>query len=111
MTVRRESNPSATSRILGSACACVLCIILVAGLQPFHAPKNDVAWLVGRPGLHFGHRGTVVSSGTLKSSGDEGAPHRSLEIWLTPAIMWDRKHTMLAFYTPEDGQHFSLYQA
>lgn len=107
----RESNHRGATRILGLVCAVVLCSILVAGLWPFHAPQNDVSWLVGNRGLHFGHHGTILSSGTFKLAREEGEPTRSLEIWLAPSTVWDKESTLLAFYTPEDTEHFSLYQA
>ncbi len=107
----RKSNQTGATRILGLVCAAVLCSILVAGLWPFHAPQNDVTWLRGSRGVHFGHQGTILSSRAFKLTRGEGEPARSLEIWLTPGSVWETPSTLLAFYDPEDAQHFSLHQA
>ncbi len=111
MLAPRESNEKGPARILGLVCAAVLCSILVAGLRPFHAPQNDVTWLVGGRGLHFGEYGTILSSGTFKSVWDYGKPTGSLEIWLKPSSVWDNESTMLAFYSPEKTEEFSLHQS
>src|ERR1019366_4141863 len=62
MSVLREPNKRRAVRILELVCAVVLCGTLVAGLKPFHAPQNNVTWLVGNRGLHISHFGTVLSS-------------------------------------------------
>jgi hypothetical protein len=111
MPTLRESNRTRATRILGLVCAAVLCSILIAGLWPFHAPQNDVTWLGGSRGVHFGHQGTILSSRAFKLTRGEGGPARSLEIWLTPGSVWETPSTLLAFYAPEDGEHFSLHQA
>jgi hypothetical protein len=107
----RESNQTGATRILGLVCAGVLCSILVAGLWPFHAPRNDVTWLMGSRGVHFGRHGTILSSSEFKLTSGEGEPGRSLEIWLTPGSVWETPSTLLAFYAPEGAEHFSLHQA
>jgi hypothetical protein len=61
-------------------CACVLCIILVAGLWPFHAPKNDVTWLPAG-GLHLGRYGSLLSRGAFAASPENAG---SIEVWLHP---------------------------
>ncbi len=50
-------------KALGLLCAAVLTIILIAGLWPFHAPKNQASWLSNGNGLHFGEYGIVVGPG------------------------------------------------
>ena len=52
-------------KVLGLLCAAVLIIILIAGLWPFHAPKNQVSWLSNGNGLHFGEYGVVFGSWSL----------------------------------------------
>ena len=47
-------------KVLGLLCAVVLVIILIAGLWPFHAPKNQVSWLSNSNGLHFGEYGVIT---------------------------------------------------
>ena len=85
-----------------------LCGILVAGLWPFHSPKNQVRWLEGENGLHFSHYGTILSSGIFERASSEG-PSCSLEIWLEPAFTWNTG-TILAFYRPSNSAQFSLQQ-
>ena len=79
-------------------CAVVLCGILAAGLWPFHAPRNEVAWLRRENGLLLGKYGSIVSMGTFRANRSDGPC--SLEIWLEPngADAWG---TILAFYSPE----------
>jgi hypothetical protein len=108
--VLREPDQRVPARILGFLCAVVLGGTLVAGLWPFHAPRNNVSWLPGNRGLHFGQTGTILSSGLFDPTPGEGQPNRSLEIWITPTI-WDKPDTLLAFYAPKDGEHFLLRQA
>jgi VanZ family protein len=84
--------------LLGAICAFVLSSILVAGLWPFHAPKNEVSWLSKNNGLFFGKYGSIVSAGFLKarSRADSSC---TLEIWLQPSRV-DSTGTILAFYWP-----------
>jgi VanZ family protein len=85
-----------------------LCGILVAGLWPFHSPKNQVHWLANQNGLHFGRHGTILSSGLLESASPDG-PSCSLEIWLEPVSAW-KTGTVFAFYDPSSHRQFSLQQ-
>src|ERR1700735_4220263 len=78
-----RSSMSFWRALLGVCCLGFVCIILVAGLWPFHRPKNDVEWLPGENGLRFGHRGIVVSSAAFKT--DAPASGCTLEIYLRPA--------------------------
>jgi hypothetical protein len=91
-------------KVLGIACICVLCIILTAGLWPFHAPRNDVDWLVGQKGLRFGRHGSIVTSGAIQIE-DPKREHGgawSLEIWLEPDAN-DTARTILSFYNRENS--------
>jgi hypothetical protein len=97
-------------KILRVLCLCVLCGILVAGLWPFHAPKNEVTWLRNANGLSFGRYGTVLSAGPLPAPGSQEEPAGSLEIWLRPRLAEDSS-TILAFFTPEHAIQFSLHQS
>lgn len=108
--MKETPNRRWAARILGLLCAVVLGSTLTAGLWPFHAPRNNVSWLTGKRGLHFGRQGTILSSGAFKSGAEEGASTGSLEIWVTPSSVWDRKTTLLAFYTPEEGERCALSQ-
>ncbi len=92
-------------------CGFVLGGILVAGLWPFHAPKNQVSWLGERNGLSFGRYGSVVSAGVFQSPAVAVDGSCSLEIWLEPAQVRS-SGTILAFYSPESGAiPFALRQS
>src|SRR5215467_9870849 len=79
-------------------CLAVLVVILSLGLWPFRVPRNDVAWLKGRPGLEFGRFSTAISTDALQvlDSADLGC---SIEIWLRPGYIWDNS-TVLGFSSP-----------
>ncbi len=85
--------------LLGAVCGFVLAGILVAGLWPFHAPRNEVAWLNGSNGLSFGKHGSIVSVGGLSATRSRAGNACSLEIWLEPRQV-DYAGTILAFYQP-----------
>src|SRR5580692_9803216 len=98
------------SRLLGAICLSTLCGILVAGLWPFHAPKNNVHWLANESGLLFGEYGSIASSGTFKTNASHAASSCSLELWLQPSL--DDSGTVLAFYWPEQTVvPFRLWQS
>jgi VanZ family protein len=85
-----------------------LCGILVAGLWPFHSPKNRVRWLDNENGLQFDEYGTVLSTGIpLRASSD--GPSISIELWMAPASTWKRG-TLFAFYDPSTARQFLLRQ-
>jgi VanZ family protein len=87
---------------LSVICACVLLGILTAGLWPFHAPKNDVAWLGDGNGLFFGKHGSIATAGILQASRSQTDGSCSLEMWLAPNRL-DSGGTILAFYWPTSG--------
>lgn len=100
----------AYSKIVGASCICCFCIILIAGLWPFHTPKNAVNWLKNEGGLHFGHNGSIVSSGAIPGNDASDNTSSSLEIWLEPSLTAG-KGTILSFDGSEHpGTPFSLYQ-
>jgi VanZ like family/Concanavalin A-like lectin/glucanases superfamily len=84
--------------LLEAICACVLLGILVAGLWPFHAPRNEVSWLSQGNGLLFGKHGSIVSANAfdMRSRADSSC---SLEIWVEPSRV-KSSGTILAFYWP-----------
>jgi len=87
------------TRLLGVICVCVLAGILVAGLWPFHAPRNEVSWLSQGSGLRFGKYGSIVSAGTFETAPSKAENSCSLEIWLEPSRV-NSSGTILAFYWP-----------
>ena len=98
----------APRQVIGNLAILTLCGILVAGLWPFHSPKNRVRWSDSANGIRFGRHGTVLSSGTLDWAGSAG-PSCSLEIWVQPGSTWNTG-TLLAFYRPSTARQFSLQQ-
>ena len=96
-------------KIIGAASLLTLSGILIAGLWPFHSPKNEVYWLGNRDGLRFGHHGTILSSGQLKFASLDGSSC-SFEIWLTPALTW-KTATVFAFYSSLSHRQFSFQQS
>ncbi len=88
------------TKLLPAICACVLLGILVAGLWPFHAPRNDVSWLSEGSGLLLGKHGSIVSASPFKVPATQGDNSCSLEIWLEPGRI-DSGGMILAFYFPE----------
>ncbi len=92
-------NGLGVTRTIRVLCACILGVILTAGLWPFRAPKNEVQWLNKENGLQFGHHGIVSSINPFRvgSRGDAC----SLEIWLQPGRI-DASGTILAFDSSKD---------
>jgi VanZ family protein len=88
-------------KAIGFLCASVLACILIAGLWPFHAPKNEVSWLTSGTGLHFGRYGLILGSKASTLPGLREATSFSLEIMLRPDRT-DTGGTLLAFYSRED---------
>ncbi len=95
-------------RSTGVLSALILCGTLIAGLWPFHSPKNDVSWLENGNGIHFGDHATIVSPGPITLVSPD-APSCSLEIWVEPDFTW-RTGTLLAFYSPSNPKGFRLRQ-
>jgi hypothetical protein len=87
----------------------VVAAILVAGLWPFHAPQNEVAWLANGNGVRFGQYGTILSSRALERPRHGRETAFSLEIWLTPAFTYTND-TLLAIYAPDRSAGFSMHQ-
>jgi len=96
-------------RFLGAICIAVLCGILVAGLWPFHSPRNGVTWLAGEDGLRFAYPGTVVSEGEFHVA-DALESSCSIEVWVQPALVHDSS-TLLAFHTARNPVQLALRQS
>ena len=105
-------NAKIQARFLRAICAFVLLGILVAGLWPFHAPRNEVSWLKNHSGVFLGRHGSMVSAApiTAESSRKENTAC-ALEIWLQPSRQ-RASGTILAFYRADDGRiPFALRQS
>ena len=85
-----------------------VCGILIAGLWPFHSPRNEVHWLENENGLQFDHYGTILSTAILERASSDG-PSISIEFWMAPASTWN-SGTLIAFYSPLARRQFSLHQ-
>jgi hypothetical protein len=97
-------------KLLGVACGVLLGGLLVAGLWPFHSPRNQVKWIAGGKGLYFARHGMILSSGKFKAANVPADAPCSLEIWFEPARTVG-PGTLLAFYAPGNAQQFSLFQS
>ena len=105
-----RSITTAQTRSLGVLCVCLLAIILVAGLWPFHAPLNRVEWLSGTHGLRFGRFGSAVSVSGFRGEAGADAETESLEVCLEPAQLRVNR-TILAFDgSQHPGSPFTLRQ-
>ena len=80
----REMGP----KLLLLVCVLVLAGMLVAGLWPFHSPRNQVTWLRAGNGLQFGRHGVILSSARLNPAPEPADGPCSLEIWVEPARTW-----------------------
>jgi VanZ family protein len=99
-----------SSKFLGVVCGLVLGGLLVAGLWPFHAPRNQVTWSAGGHGLRFGRHGTILSSGQFQTANAPADAPCSLEIWFEPGLT-AASGTLIAFYAPGNPRQFSLHQS
>ncbi len=107
-----RQNYSLTYRkVMGVLSVCTLGLILVAGLWPFHAPRNEVSWLDTEDGLRFGHHGSILSANSFhpKISNDDSSG--SLEIWLEPALSRGRRTILVCEDSRSTGASFSLEQS
>ena len=110
MSVSVRANPKVPRILLEPVCGCILSGILVAGLWPFHAPRNEVTWSHAGNGLSFGKHGSIVSTGSFNHSRLQPG-NCSIEIWLEPHRV-DYAGTILAFYWPATRETtFSLRQS
>jgi hypothetical protein len=99
-----------STKLLGVVCGMVLGGILVAGLWPFHSPKNEVTWFADGNGLYFGWHGTILSSGKFQAAKVPADAPCSLEIWFEPGLT-AYSGTLLTFYAPGSPRQFSLHQS
>jgi VanZ family protein len=98
------------SWIFGGAGLVWFCIILIAGLSPFHVPKNDVNWLEQEDGLRFGRHGSMVTTGPIRPGDADAASSSTLELWLEPSRD-AHGGTILSFDgSAHPGDPFSLHE-
>ena len=111
MSVPERLNPKIPAKFLGAICGLVILGIFVAGLWPFHAPRNEVSWSTQGNGLVFGKHGGIFSAGSITATPAHAGDACSIEIWLEPRrVMYSG--TILAFYRPTGRvTPFSLRQS
>jgi len=109
--MRFHQGTVAHRRTIIGLCVVVLAIILVAGLWPFHSPKNDVAWLVNENGIRIGNHGCILSSEPFRAQYSAADGSGSLEVWINPDLSSKGRRTILAFEGPgDDATSFSIQQ-
>jgi len=97
-------------RLIHVLSACVLSIILMAGLWPFHTYRNQVEWLKNRNGLQFKGYGSILSSNSFHANASNNDNFGSIEIWLQPENLRG-SYTILSFDSSEHpGDPFSIHQ-
>jgi hypothetical protein len=105
-----KTQSTAYARFISVLCVYILCAILVAGLWPFHAPKNETNWLENKNGLQFGRHGSILSARKFQAAASNEDTSGSLEVWLEPSGL-HKKQTILAFDSSEHlGDPFSVVQ-
>lgn len=82
-----SSKRPAFVRFSGMICAGVVFILLVAGLAPFHAPKNQVKWLDNKNGLQFRRYSSILSAVAFRGSSAQDNTSESIELWLVPGSL------------------------
>jgi VanZ family protein len=105
-----SNTPAAYAKGVKALCFCVLSVILLAGLWPFHAPRNQVAWLENGNGLDFGRYGSILSLGAFHENSSTDKASGSIEIWLKPGLLRSAR-TILSFDgSDHPGAPFSIRQ-
>jgi hypothetical protein len=86
----------AYAKLIRLCCGMAILAILVAGLWPFHAPRNGVRWLGQTNGVRFGSYSTMVSQSPFPPVLGQTGASCSLEILMTPEAT-TYEGTILAF--------------
>jgi VanZ family protein len=97
------------ARLPGALCLLLLCATLVAGLLPFRRPLNGITWLENENGIHLTDRGTLWSSGSFQTTGQQDLGSRSLDLWLEPTRSRSAS-SIFSFSTPENPLQLAAYQ-
>jgi len=86
-----------------------LSAILVAGLWPFHSPKNRVTWLADENGLRIDYPGTLLSANEFPTAGASDSSC-SIEVWVQPGRSQD-SNTLSAFAPAQNPLQLALMQS
>jgi VanZ family protein len=92
--------------LLRLLCLAMWCGLMVAGLWPFRFfPDNRVQWLVNRNGIHFYEPSQIYSAapetGSERRASAATNGSFSIEIWLQPERVSDRRRTIFSVYDAE----------
>ena len=99
-----------SNSIVRVAVLLMLAATLVATLWPFNPnPRNEVDWIEGSNGLHFGPFGLALSTGEFGRIDPPAPPACSLELWLEPGTVAEST-AILDFYHLPDLTDFSVRQ-
>jgi VanZ family protein len=102
------------TRVLSLICLSITIAILIAGLWPFNfRPKNQVTWLDGQNGIHFGRLGIAYSKDSVFGSREAIRPDRpvSIELAVRPGREFHYSvPRILTLYTEGNRQFFTLAQ-
>jgi VanZ family protein len=108
--MNHQQDSQAHAAVIKSLCVCTVVTILIAGLWPFHAPKNNVEWIGKEDGLQFGRYGSVVSTGAFQPRDSSLDDSGCLEVGIAAAPV-KKRHTILAFEgAGQSGIPFRLLQ-
>jgi hypothetical protein len=84
---------------------------MIAGLWPFHRPRNEAKWVGRENAIRFGRHGSLISAGDFSSDRLNNDGSGSIEVWLKPTELHNSK-TILAFDSAEhSGDPFRLIQS
>jgi VanZ family protein len=103
-------------KLLRLLCLAMWCGLLVAGLWPFRFfPDNRVQWLVKRNGLHLNEPSQIYSAIRETERGRKAKAAAngsfSIEIWLQPEKVSDRRRTIFSVYDAGRGESLSIGQS
>ena len=100
--------------VLSLICLSITIVILIAGLWPFNfRPKNQVTWLDGQNGIHFGRLGIAYSTDSVFGSREAIRPGGPVSIELVVRPAREPIYPLariLTLYTEGSRQFFTLAQ-
>ena len=95
-------------------CLAITVVILIAGLWPFNFfPRNEVTWLKGQNGIHFGRRGIAYSTESVYGPQEAIRPGKPVSIELVVRPAREPNYSIpriLTLYTEGNRQFFTLAQ-
>jgi hypothetical protein len=111
-----EMSPTGIHKWLGLVCAAMWCGLLVAGLWPFRFfPDNTVQWLTDRNGIHFSEPSQIYTDNRRAeitgSNASDGNGSFTIEIWLRPEKLSNRRRTILSTYDSARRESLSVGQS